>query len=241
LCERGTIDDLPRMSWPSLEKRVRVSPLTLQHEMEVQDVRATLHSATSEVEGLSIEQFSTWPRLYEFDAFNPEGAAVTVKPDGFIRLHHRAENGETVAHFFFLELDRSTEPQETLANRAHCYRDFYQRGGLAVRHGRPVEEFARYPFRVLMVFKNPERRNNSAERLLLARPPILTQVWLTTFDEVTADPLAAIWVRPIDYRNCVQGTAYENAQDSGAYRRQTGRETMVETNIAKRRLFGPTS
>src|SRR5437588_3226678 len=49
LCASGTIIDLPRMSWPSLEKRVRVSDLTLRHELEVQDVRAAFYSAASKI------------------------------------------------------------------------------------------------------------------------------------------------------------------------------------------------
>ena len=31
------------------------------------------------------------------------------------------------------------------------------------------------------------------------RPQILTHSWLTTFKEVTADPLGPIWLRPKDY------------------------------------------
>src|SRR5437588_11704360 len=43
LCASGAIADLPHINWPNLEKRVRVSELTLRHELDVQDVRAAFH------------------------------------------------------------------------------------------------------------------------------------------------------------------------------------------------------
>jgi hypothetical protein len=58
---------------------------------------------------------------------------------------------------------------------------------------------------VLFVVPNEERRNNMAERLLQNNPPVRTMVWLTTFQEVTTDPLGAIWMRPIDYREVTEG------------------------------------
>src|SRR6185437_3999092 len=54
LCERGTISHLPHMSWKSLEKRVRVSDLTLRHELAVQDVRAAFYRAARESERISV-------------------------------------------------------------------------------------------------------------------------------------------------------------------------------------------
>src|ERR1700722_14547204 len=52
---------------------------------------------------------------------SPMLATVTVKPDGFIRIHEREDSGDTYQSIFFLELDRSTETLETLATRARCY------------------------------------------------------------------------------------------------------------------------
>jgi hypothetical protein len=200
LCETGTISDLPRMSWPSLEKRVRVSELTLRHELEVQDVRAAFHLATNKTDGVEIAEFSTWPVLYQFEAFTPDGEAVTVKPDGFIRIHELSPEGETFEQMFFLEVDRSTETQNTLLTRALCYRDYYQRGGFAVRCGYSPQAFNRVPFRVLMTFKTPERLHNTAAALLAAHPPVLSQVWLTTIADVLTGPLDPIWRRPADLR-----------------------------------------
>jgi hypothetical protein len=92
---------------------------------------------------------------------------------------------------------------------------------------------------VLMVFQNAERRNNAAERLLLLNPPILTQTWLTTFAEVTARPLEAIWVRPLDFRNAVKGTRFEigHTEARSIYRRQAEREALVETTVVKQALL----
>jgi hypothetical protein len=47
---------------------------------------------------------------------------------------------------FFLEVDRSTEPRETLARRVYGYQDFYRRGGLALRHGFTREDYKDFPF-----------------------------------------------------------------------------------------------
>lgn len=200
LCQSGAIADLPQMSWPSLEKRVRVSDLTLRHELEVQDVRAAFYRDTMNTAAIEIAEFSTWPALFQFQALDPAGAAITVKPDGFIRLEEQKPSGKRFQHLFFLELDRSTEPQETLVTRAACYRDFYRRGGLAMRYGGTTADFEAFPFRVLIVFKGPERRDNFARRLLSLHPPILGQAWLATLVEVTTKPLGSIWLRPCDYR-----------------------------------------
>ena len=99
------------------------------------------------------------------------------------------------------------------------------------------------PFRVLIVLKSAERRNNTAERLLQNNPPILTQAWLTTFDEVTADPLGTIWIRPQDYREAVNGTQFEKEciKPTFEYRRQAEREMFVEEKIKKRKLIPRTA
>src|SRR5436309_14799388 len=87
LCERGAIADYPHMSWKSLEKRVRGSPLTLKHELVVQDVKAAVVKAVAESPDLTIEEFTSWPLMCQFKAYTPAGAIVMVKPDGMIRIH----------------------------------------------------------------------------------------------------------------------------------------------------------
>jgi hypothetical protein len=89
-----------------------------------------------------------------------------------------------------------------------------------------------------MVLPNEERRNNMAERLLQNEPPVLTMVWLTTFAEITADPLGAIWMRPLEYRDITKGTQYDPSRPrTGAYRRDPAREAMVTAELTKLRLF----
>ena len=239
LCERGKITDYPRLTWANLEKRVRVSDLTLRHELAVMDVKAGIAKAVRQTDHMEVAEFSTWPVLYQFEAASPSGERVTVKPDGFIRIRETARTGESFEHTFFLELDRSSEPQNTLELRAACYRDYYQRGGFAARFGYAPSEFGRLPFRVFVVFINAERRNNFAERLLLLRPPILTQIWLATLSEVTRDPLGSIWVRPADYRAVISGTAYgpDGRANSPVYRRQPDLQALIEGSVVKHRPF----
>jgi hypothetical protein len=202
------------------------------------DVKAAFCSALQKNPALRTEEFSTWPRLFEFLATPGSGGEVLVKPDGFIRIREE-EGSEVFEQTFFLELDRSTETLDTLGRRALCYLDFYQRGGLAERFGRPRSEYKDFPFRVLMIFKTEERRNNMAERLLTQTPPILTQVWLSTLKEVTTSPLGQIWIRPRDYREATEGTAYAVGGRAfpSTYRRQLAREVLVEAAVKKHELF----
>ncbi len=88
--------------------------------------------------------------------------------------------------------------QERLAAKAAGYVNHYKSGGFAHRLGHAREEYSAFPFRVLMVFKSEERRDNTARTLLAMHPPILTQVWLATMEEVMEAPLNSIWVRPAD-------------------------------------------
>jgi hypothetical protein len=203
------------------------------------DVKSALTAAVKKLARHQIDEFTTWPVLNQFKAITPDGEAVTVKPDGFVRIHEKDADGSLLEHTYFLEVDRSSEVLETLSVRAACYLDYYRRGGLAVRNGRPPEEFKDFPFRVLMVFKSAERRNNMAERLLQNIPPILTQVWLTTLPEICADPLGPIWIRPIDYREGLRGGAFdlELRPTSNTYRRASLREETVERIVPKHRLL----
>lgn len=241
LRERGVLMEYPRLNKVSLDKRTRVSDLTLRHELEVMDVKAAFHSAIKQTQEFSVAEFSTWPLLNEFEAFRSGfGAApVAVKPDGFIRIHEDENDGGKSEHTFFLELDRSTETQETLVARAGCYLDYYTSGEFAVRNGAERSAYKEFPFRVLMVFKNAERRNNTATRLLAHTPPILSLVCLSTFQEVICDPLGKIWIRPVDFRDATKGTPFATVQPSGfGYKRQTAREIFVEQKIKKHSLLG---
>jgi hypothetical protein len=245
LRERGVLSEYPSFDMPALERRARVSQLTIAHELEVMDVKAAFHVAASKAEARSVAvaEFSTWPLLNEFTAFRPDGSEVLMRPDGFIRLHEKESNDGLSEHTFFLEIDRSTETLDTLTAKATCYLDYYKSGGFAERSGGRRSAYKDFPFRVLMVFKTPERRNNMAERLLKNNPPIFTQVYLATIDDATSDPLGAVWIRPIDYRNAVTGTSFATSVDQRqrAYQRQTARDVLIEGNVKKIPLLDDTA
>lgn len=229
----------PDLSWAQVQKRCRVSDLTLRHEMNVMDVKASLALAVREVPALRLTEFSTWPLLYQFEACGKDGRSLLVKPDGFIRIEHTTADAQAIASTFFLEVDRSTEAQDVLAERAACYRDYYRSGGLARHLLGDSAKAEDLPFRVLFVFKTVERRNNTAERLLRLHPPVLRQAWLTTLEEATRDPLGRIWVRPQDFLDATRGTAYEPRlwPSSHAYRRESGREATIEAAVRKQLLI----
>src|ERR1700722_12154455 len=240
LSSRGELSKYPSLRKNSFEARANVSDRTLRHELDIMDVRAACHSALAKSDKFSILEFSTWPLLHQFETSHPgHGADVLVKPDGFIRIHEKEEGTKGFAHDCFLEIDRSSEKQDVLIIKAGCYLDFYKSGGFAVRNGSSRDKFKEFPFRVLIVLKSAERRNNTAERLVQINPPILTQAWLTTFAEVTTDPLGEIWICPQDYREAVTGTRfdYEHQKAAFEYRRQAEREIFIEENIKKRKLL----
>ena len=92
---------------------------------------------------------------------------------------------------------------------------------------------------MLWVFNNAERRNNAAIALLHNHPPLLTQTWLTTIDEIRNSPLGYIWMRPVDYRDAMRGTPFNPNQPSRSiYRRQSQREQLVERLVRKLGLLG---
>ena len=240
----GQLADYPAVGWGSMERRSHVSPFTLRHELDVLSTKAALVSAVRSIPQRHVAEFSTWPRLFAFktrqQTADGYGRSVIMKPDAFIRIDAADGVGTPRRSFsFFLELDRSTETQQNLRGRASGYLDFYRAGGFAKRCGQSSEDFRQFPFRVLWIFRNVERRNNAAESFLNHHPPILTMPWLTTFDELIENPLGNIWIRPLDYQRVVRGTPFDPIFQSPArfYRRHSAREQFVETRIAKLALF----
>ena len=236
LKEKGILTSYPPFSIKSLERRGQVSDSTIRHELAVMDVKAALVDALRKQTNFSIEEACTWPLLCEFKACPyPHSREVLVRPDGFFRIHEHV-GSDTYEHAFFVELDRSTESQQTLAAKAGCYMDFYRRGGFAVRCGGTASQFKDFPFRVLMICKTEERRNNAAERMLTANPPIFSMVWLSTITEVRTQPLERIWVRPQDYQVALGGRA--TMPSDSIYRRQTERYAFISKYIGFLQLFG---
>ncbi len=75
--------------------------------------------------------------------------------------------------------------------------------------------------------------------MLQINPPIYTQVMLTTLKELEENPMGAIWVRPIDYRDVTKGTAFdtERKRETWRYKTQPEREMLVEKAAKKLSLF----
>lgn len=244
LKRRGELSRYPHLSWPQLEKRARVSELTLRHELAVLDVKAAVCAAVAREPLRCVAEFSTWPALSEFMACPAPGQRpVLLKPDGFIRIDETEADGSLSESAYFLELDRSTETQERVALKAACYLDFYKRGGFAERVGLRRDQFKEAPYIVLIVFRNQERRNNCAERLLCGVVPVLTQTWLTTMSELLENPLGPIWLLPRDYRHAVHDTVFDLPQSKrkDTYVRRVEREAFIETNVPKHSLFTDSS
>ena len=233
LQKEGVLAEYPSFDLPVLVKRARVSPLTINHELSVMDVKAAFHAALQASATHSIAEFCTWPRLHEFES------DVLVKPDGFIRIHEKETDGSLSEHTFFLEVDRSSETLDILVSRAQAYISFYKSGGFAVKNGAPRSAFRDYPFRLLIVLKSAERRNNVIEALLQGIPPILTQVYLSTIDAVNADPFGAVWVRPIDYRDATRDSEFstERQRRQWGYQRNTARDVFVQARTPRRPLI----
>jgi hypothetical protein len=237
----GQLYDYPTLSTKSFVARANVSELTLRHELEVMDVKAAFHSAFVKAQGLSLIEFSTWPHLNEFKTTRPGGGKdFHVKPDGFIRFHEEAPGTKGAFYESFLEVDRSSENQGILVRRISAYLEYYRSGDFAVRNGAERTEITKFPFRVLIVLKSSERRNNTAMDLLQHEPPILKFAWLTTLAEVAKDPLGSIWILPADYRDATNGTRFSTDQKRTMwhYKPQPERETLIEEKVKKHLLLG---
>jgi hypothetical protein len=233
----GRLHSYPKLSVGAFEYRARVSDRTIKHELAVMDVKSSVCAALAKLADTKLVEFTTWPQLHEFEC-GKFTASEVVRPDGFFRIH-RTEGAETFSYDFFVEVDRSTEELAVLIRRAQQYQEFYRSGGFAERNGGKATDFEDFPFRVLLILKNAERRNNIAERLFQNVPPILTQCWLTTFEELLRDPFGSIWIQPVDLRGVLAGTPFARSLERPTFRyiRDVERTSFIQTNIVKRQLL----
>lgn len=198
--QHGHLAEFPKLSLTALERRAQVSPITIRHELDVQEVKTALTVAVNGKLGFRMAEFLTWPLLYQFEVVFGR-AELLVKPDAFIRIIEEDPDGKEFERMFFLEVDRSTESQDVIGKRAASYREYYRSGKFAEWRGGKREDFEQFPFRVLWVFKTAARRDNAARSMLALNPPLLTLSYLTTQKDVLADSLGEIWMRPLDYRD----------------------------------------
>ncbi len=242
LLEDNKHSDYPKVKLSALLKRTQPRERTIHHENDVMDFVTALTSVLRSHQTIELHQAQTWPLLFEFSFADSRGLEKTAKPDAYIACRERAmgSGGNESNEFnFFVEIDRSNETQDRVADKLSAYRIYYQSGGFAEWIGASAEEYKTYPFRVLMLFISQERRNNAAEKILQQTNPSLTMVWLAVFEEFIENPLGRIWIRPIDYRKVTAGSKWdpEKRRNIDGYRTDVAREKMVEEKILKHEIF----
>jgi len=198
LRDEGHVDDDSRLSPKTFTRRMRVSPLTLAHEIAIGDVKTACTVALRGNDRFELLEFSVWPRRYGFTV-DREYRTVPVQPDGYIRLLEKNAKDAPEYHFF-LEVDKGTETIERLAEKCVNYREYHRSGGYAEFCGLKREARKSRPFRVLVVCKSEQRRNNLAQRLLQFHPPFSTMILIGTLGECVHDPLGQIWMTPSAFK-----------------------------------------
>ena len=200
--ERGLLSQFPQRNWRSFQKRVNVSDVTIRHELAVQNIKASFASSIRQTEHLTLAEFSTWPKMYEFRTTRPvtengwtNHREVLMKPDGFIRIHEQEPDGGLSEHVFFLELDRGTETIQTVVNKAIGYREYYRSGGFAKRCGMDEKEYRLCPFRVLVVCHSEIRLKNIHNIVSNKNLLIKSQICLVTKISITGNTILTICVK----------------------------------------------
>jgi hypothetical protein len=211
LRDNGHVDDDSRLSPKIFTRRMRVSALTLAHEIAIGDVMTACTTALRESVRFEMLEFSVWPRRYSFTV-DREYRTVPVQPDGYVRLLEKNAEDESELHFF-LEVDKGTETIERLAEKCVNYREYHRSGGYAEFCGEKRQDRKSRPFRVLVICKSEQRGDNLAERLLQFHPPFSTMILITTFGECLRYPLGDIWMTPAAFKNTV--TVADNSGDLG--------------------------
>ena len=229
-----------RMRWDDLRSRLDFAESTLAHELEVVDMKVAFTKAIRTAGSLALEEFSTYPRRYEFTTEHLEkGAPFTLKPDAYARV----SGIDQVEEAFFFEWDRSSEAHRKLGIKAFGYQRYFDSGAFAIWNGMTPEERERYPFTPVFILPNDERRNNTAEHLVRLRHPKSgarlrrDAILLTTHAEFLADPLAAIYITPAGYQVATRGTSYDPEVHKATTRLST-RDRLVAVRIEKATLLG---
>ena len=237
--ELGSID----ARWSDLEGRLaKISESTLDHEIDVVDMKIALVNAVKAIPSLQLDEFSTYPKRFEFltEHIGLERAHV-LKPDGYAQITLADGRAETL----YMEWDKSTEAHKTLGIKAFGYKAWRDSGAFSLWNGGTVEDRDQYSFRALFVLPNDERRNNTAEHLLrLAHPKtgarLRNEIWLTTHAEFLARPLGPIFVTLGAYKRATAGTPFDPG-DHKAMMRVLARDRLVAERLVKIQLLGGVS
>jgi hypothetical protein len=86
---------------------------TLEHSLQILDVKAAFLRAARSAPDFAVAEFGTEGRFHQFPSTHGRNR---VMPDGFFRL--KTESRSTPEPSFFVELDRSTETVGTLGAKA---------------------------------------------------------------------------------------------------------------------------
>ncbi len=68
------------------------------------NVKAALVAAVQPLQEISITDFTTYPQLCEFESYTPDGRAMIVKPDAFIRVMNATPKVGCASTPFFWKL-----------------------------------------------------------------------------------------------------------------------------------------
>lgn len=243
LVASGQLAAFPKMTWDHFVDRVALAQTTLAHEVELIDHKVALARAVHAHPTLRIDEFLTWPTLFQFETEELESKKrFTLKPDAFVLV----ADGDDAEHSCFVEYDRAKEAGRHLMKKAWGYHRFYIDGGFAHRSGAPRDAFKAHPFRVLYVFPSEERRNVIAERLLQIHRPVdaeqrmpalvKNQHWLTTRAAHLANPLGPIWLTLDEYWRATEGTTYD-PRHHFTMKRTSARDRLVALRAGLRPLF----
>jgi hypothetical protein len=235
----GLVDE--QFPWETIRRRLARSSATLLHDLGVVDLWVSFEQACRGSMAHRIKQFSTWPYQFQFEPNGTNGGGPSVLlPDAFALIAHTDDPAlPPVESALFFEWDRSTEGRGVLRGKAIGYDQYYRSGAFAECQGGTRTDIDEYPFRTIFAVRNEERRNNLLEEL--ARPSgngalIHDQFWVTTWDEVLADPLGAIYLHVGDYVAAMKDTIYDPARFVTKYRVRD-RDQLVREKVAQRRLF----
>lgn len=118
----------PEIPWNTFYKRTQIADSTLRHELTVSEVRVALLLAIRERTNWELLELTTWPSLISFEvrfSVKRDGLtfrkAMTIRPDGLLRVREKFPDGSFRDLKFYLEVDRGTESQGRLEQKARAY------------------------------------------------------------------------------------------------------------------------
>lgn len=203
LAKHNLIPAIIRADWDGKMKSRytdAIAPSHLTHELRLYDLKVLLESAINGHPHLRAVEFGVWPLPYVFEV-SYKGRTSAQKPDGFLHVRqHPSPHQAPVSHYFYIEFDhRGSEKLDIILQKTEKYQ-LYLKDGFGQRIGRPDAPKAERSFRVLFIVDTAEsntRRDNICAKLASAR--VGTIAHITTFKDLIADPLGAVWLTPKDY------------------------------------------